>query len=199
MITLERFRLVEDAIRARGFGETIDWTERLAPPRDADRFAEDTIYVICNSGMANSVAGGIFERCRIALRHGHPVSSVFKHAGKVSAIERIWGERAQLFAAYLAAEDKVAALRELPWIGEITALHLAKNFGADVAKPDVHMERLARAEDTTTEALCARLASETGYRVATIDTILWRACAERILLSQVYEREGWDAAFNPQR
>jgi hypothetical protein len=199
VITVERFWLLERRVRERGFGPTIEWTESLTAPPDPDRFADATIYVICNSGMANNVAAGIFERCRAALREGRPVSAVFKHPGKARAIESIWHNRAQLFAAYLAAEDKVAALRELPWIGEITALHLAKNFGADVAKPDVHMERLARVEDTTTEVLCARLASETGYRVATIDTILWRACAERILLSQVYEREGWDAAFNPER
>ena len=197
MITLERFGLLELAIRERGFGPTIDWTENLRPPDNADQFAEQTIYVICNSGMANSVASVIFDRCMTALSSGHSATEVFRHPGKSHAIDAIWRERQHLHAAYLAAQDKVEALRQLPWIGEVTALHLAKNFGADVAKPDVHMERLARAESTTTEALCARLAAESGYRAATIDTILWRACALKILNSKLYEDAGWDAAFRP--
>lgn len=197
MITLERLRLLEFAIRERGYGPAIDWTEALVPPDNADQFAEQTIYVICNSGMANTVASLIYERCMTALRNGNSAADVFRHPGKSLAIDAIWRERQHHHAAYLAAKDKVEALRQLPWIGEVTALHLAKNFGADVAKPDVHMERLARAESTTTEALCARLAAESGYRAATIDTILWRACALKVLNSKLYEDAGWDAALRP--
>lgn len=197
MITLERFRQLEAALRERGYGPSIDWTEAITVPSDADDFAERAIYVICNSGMANTVAAVIYTRCLDALRTGEAVTSVFNHPGKAPAIDRIWNEREELFTLYLEAEDPLAALHALPWIGQVTALHLAKNLGADVAKPDVHMVRLARAEGTTTAELCARLSQETGYRAATIDTVLWRACADRILLSAVYEAEGWEAAFKP--
>ena len=189
--------MLEAAIRARGYGPTIEWTENLSPPVSADEFAEQTIYVICNSGMANTVATVIYDRCMTALRIGGSVTEVFRHPGKSMAIDAIWRERDRHYADYLSADDKVAALRALPWIGDITALHLAKNFGADVAKPDVHMERLARAAATTTEELCARLSSETGYRAATVDTILWRACALKVLNAAKYENEGWDAAYSP--
>ncbi len=197
MITLARFKLLEKVLRSRGFGPTIDWSEAIGPPADADTFADHAIYVIANSGMANAVALTIYERCMAALRLGYLAADVFKHPGKAKAIDTIWRERAELFAAYQAAEDKVDQLRALPFIGEVTALHLAKNLGADTAKPDVHLERLARREATTTEALCARLSKETGYKVATIDTILWRASALRILNSSLYELQGWDAAFKP--
>lgn len=197
MITLARFRLLEAALRERGYGPTIDWTEAIEPPTHASDFAERAIYVICNSGMANSVASVIHTRCMDALRANEAATSVFKHPGKAHAIDRIWAEREQLFLSYLAATDPVAQLQALPWIGEVTALHLAKNLGADVAKPDVHMERLARREQATTEQLCMRLANATGYRVATIDTILWRACAIRILNSARYEADGWEAAYTP--
>ncbi|TCJ41399.1 hypothetical protein [Parafrankia sp. BMG5.11] len=197
MITLPRFRLLEAGLRARGYDTQIDWSETILPPLSADLFAEEAIYVICNSGMANRVALSIYNRCLAVLKEGGAAKDVFGHPGKAAAIDRIWLEREELFADYAAAEDKVEQLRSLPFIGSITALHLAKNFGVDTAKPDVHLERLARRENTTTEELCARLAAESGYRVATIDTILWRACADRILNSQVYELEGWDAAFKP--
>ena len=101
MITLERFRQLEAALRQRGYGASIDWTEAIVAPEDADDFAERTIYVICNSGMANTVAAVIYGRCLNALRGGETATSVFMHPGKASAIDRIWIEREQLFAQYL--------------------------------------------------------------------------------------------------
>ena len=195
MITLERFKLLEAALRSRGFGATIQWSETIVPPTIAEAYAEHAIYVICSSGMANNVALTIFERVMASLQSGCMAAEVFKHPGKAKAIDTIWRERAPLFQQYLEADDKVEALRALPFIGQVTALHLAKNLGADTAKPDVHMERLARREQTTTAQLCARLSQDTGYRVATIDTILWRACAEKLLNSRVYELDGWEAAL----
>lgn len=195
MITLKRFKLLEEAIRVQGYSETIDWSETIAPPENAKAFAEQAIYVICNSGMRVSVAEPIFRRCMEALNSGGSVITVFGHPGKNLAIDHIWQNRQSLFEQFNAAEEPIAFLETLPWIGPITRHHLAKNLGANEAKPDVHMERLARREQTTTAELCVRLSAETGYRAATIDTILWRACADMILDSRRYELEGWDAAF----
>lgn len=162
----------------------IDWAENLSPPATAEEFALEAIFVVCNSGMKNTVAEGIYQRCIRALGERKPVSGVFGHAGKAAAIERIWRDREPLLAGYLAAEDKLAFCESLPWIGGITKYHLAKNFGADLAKPDVHLVRLADREGCTVQALCERLARETGFRVATVDTLLWRACATGVLNSR---------------
>ncbi len=165
----------------------IDWSEAAAPPADAEAFARETIFVICNSGMKSTVATMIFWRCMAALAAGQDVHQAFGHAGKAAAIARVWRERGRLFADYLAAcsaKDQLAFLASLPWIGPVTSLHLAKNFGLNVAKPDVHLQRLAERDGSTVQALCQRLAAETGYRAATIDTILWRACAEGVIDSK---------------
>lgn len=199
MITLRRFRMIEAALHERGYAKTIEWSETIVPAANAEEFAERTIYVICNSGMANVVARTIYTRCLDALQAQQPVIEVFKHLGKAPAIDTIWSTRQALYDGYLITDDPIAYLGALPWIGEVTALHLAKNLGFDTAKPDVHMERLARGDKTTTEKLCARLAKQTGYRAATIDSILWRACADRILNSAIYEQSGWRTAFNPDR
>ena len=55
----------------------------------------------------------------------------------------------------------------------ITCWHLAKNYGHDCAKPDRYLTRIAGAEGT--HDLCARLAKETGDRIATVDLVIWRA------------------------
>jgi hypothetical protein len=141
------------------------------------------------------VAGRVYERCVAALEAGASASTAFAHKHKTAAMDTIWAERHALFEKYSNAHDPMLVLAELPFIGPVTVYHLAKNFGSDTAKPDVHMERLARRENTTTHKLCRRLANQTGYRIATIDSVLWRACELKILESDVYEQHGWRAAF----
>ena len=195
MITLKRFRKLEVALRLIGYGPMIEWSETIQPPKTAEQFAGEAIYVICNSGMKNSVAAPIAVRCLAALVAGVSATSVFGHPDKAAAIDAVWQQRAMLFERYCRENDKVHFLGGLPWIGPVTKHHLAKNLGVDTAKPDVHLERLARRDKTTTQTLCRRLARQTGYRVATIDTILWRACADGLLNSRIYEADGWKAAF----
>ena len=198
MITHKRFRQLEAILRGAGNGPLIDWAETIAKPADADAFAPEAIYVIVNSGFRNSIAVPIVERCMVALKAGRSAGTEFGHEGKHKAIDAIWAARESLFSAYQGSDDQIAFLRSLPWIGPVTAWHLAKNLGGDHAKPDVHMERLARRNRTTTKKLCERLARQTGYRVATIDTVLWRACADGLLDSAKYEADGWKAAYRPK-
>lgn len=198
MLTLTRFRRLEAALRRRGYGPTIEWSENIQPPSDADEFAARTIYVICNSGFRNSIAEPIYHRCMEALRRGESSRSAYGHPGKSSAIDIVWRARRQIFEHYAAAQEPTRFLEHLPWIGPVTSLHLGKNLGLQHAKPDIHLERLARREGTTTAKLCARLAKASGYKVATIDTILWRACADQLLNSAIYERDGWSAAISSE-
>ena len=193
-LTVMQFRELEAVLRARGYDDMIEWSETVMPPTDARTFAKEAIYVICNSGMNFHTANGIYWKCLRALRGGHSSSMVFGHAGKTKAIDHIWIHRKVLFAAFEIAENKLAYCHTLPFIGDITKHHLAKNLGLDTIKPDVHLMRLARAERVSPMALCARLAYQTGYRQSTIDSILWRACADRYLESSTYVAEGWEAA-----
>jgi len=173
-----------ERLALEGYGDDVTWSETVAlagEPEDPDFFAREAIFVIANSGMRHTVARGIFERAMGALLAGEPVLGVFGHKGKAAAMEYIWAERARLLAEYRAAPDKLAFCGSLPWIGGITRYHLAKNFGVDCAKPDVHLQRLADRQGETVPGLCARLAAETGYRIATVDLVLWRACATGLL------------------
>ncbi|TPM55328.1 hypothetical protein FJ959_18135 [Mesorhizobium sp. B2-2-4] len=189
MITAADFRNIITALGEQAL-EDIEWSENLKPPVDADDFALEAIFVICNSGMKNTVARRIFEKCRDELYRGGNARNVFGHLGKATAINDIWNGRAALLERYNAALDKIEFCASLPWIGDITKYHLAKNFGADVAKPDVHLQRLADREVTTAQALCDRLAAATGYRAATVDVVLWRACANGVLNSRTGEFMG---------
>lgn len=183
MISKDDFLRILDLLGDQG-REDVEWANGCKMPDSPEDFALEVIYVICNSGMKHKVAVGIFERCKSAVLEGQPVINYFGHQGKAAAIEVIWRDRARLYAEYAAAPDKVAYAETLPWIGKITAYHVAKNFGAQVAKPDVHLQRLANLERVTAQQLCERLAAETGYRVPAVDTVLWRACAYGLLDSR---------------
>jgi hypothetical protein len=183
MIAMSDFQRVVRALGAQAIDD-IEWSEHVQAPTHPDEFALEAAFVICNSGMKNTIARTIFDRCRGALLNDVPVWTVFGHKGKAEAIERIWRDRVVLLKAYHAAPDKLSFLVELPWIGEITKYHLAKNFGVDCVKPDVHLARLAIAHGTTPHDLCADLARQTRLRVATVDVVLWRACANGVIDSR---------------
>jgi hypothetical protein len=192
MIDNATFQMIVDRLRELGFADSdIEWSENITPPASAEHFARETIFVICNSGMKNTVARRIYDKVRDELVAGGSAHSVFRHVGKATAIDRIWRDREDLFAKYGAADDKLAFCAGLPWIGQITKWHLAKNFGLDCAKPDVHLQRLAGHHDTSVERLCADLAAVTGYRAATIDLLLWRACAEGVIDSRTGRFGPW--------
>lgn len=180
MITPADFAAAIEAM-AETAAADIAWAEACTGPASAEQFARETIFVICNSGMHHKVARQIFGRVMDCLENRQAVATAFRHEGKAAAIESIWRQREVHLAGYLAAVDKVAFCETLPWIGGITKYHLAKNFGADVAKPDVHLQRLADMEGCTPQQLCERLSAASGLRVATVDTVLWRACATGVI------------------
>lgn len=189
MITPDDFARILDSLFVAGYAQDdINWSETCAPPIDADAFAGEVIFVICNSGMKNTIARRIFGKVMDALENGRFVHAVFGHKGKVEAICHVWEHRETLFADLIrtiaAGGDMIEWCVALPFIGNITKYHLAKNFGAQVAKPDVHLQRLADRESCTPQQLCERLSEASGLRIATVDVLLWRACAIGVIDSK---------------
>lgn len=163
-----KFRLV-----GLGYENEIQWSENLKPVADALAFWVEFAWVVLNSGMKNQVAEKIWKKVCPAVIRGEGASSVFGHKGKCAAIDGVYERRDEWFQTYQQAGDKLSFLETMPWIGGITKYHLAKNYGHDCAKPDRHLVRIAGEEGT--HSLCARLAIESGDRIATVDLVIWRA------------------------
>jgi hypothetical protein len=69
----------------------------------------------------------------------------------------------------------VCALQRFPFIGEVTAFHLAKNLGFDVPRPDRHLQRLSILHGyTSVHEFCVAISNASGDSVRNIDTLLWR-------------------------
>lgn len=158
-----------------GYGDEIAWQQSVTEPETADEFMWQYIWVVLSAGIKNQVARIIEQRIVEAYNNGQPIDAVFNHKGKVKAINRMIANHNDIFHDYLEAENRLEFLKSLPYIGDITKYHLAKNLGEDVAKPDRHLIRIAGSYNMTPTQLCQKLSTETGYRVATVDLIIWRA------------------------
>ena len=176
-MTPSRYRELRAAVIEAGYEHDIEWAQTVKAPATPVDFAGEVIWVILCSGMKEQVARIIQHRVWATIRAGKPVKgNVLGKSGKAAAIDTIWRDRDELFLAFQMANDKVEFARSIPWIGNVTKWHVAKNLGVDCAKPDIHLERVASHYQTMPDALCVALAAATGDRVATVDVVIWRAC-----------------------
>lgn len=181
-MTTALYVAVREALREGGFAGDYDWAQNVRAPASADAFAREYVWVVLNSGMKNTVARGIMDRLWPALQRDGCARDVFRHPGKGYAIDHVYYHRSDYFDRFRQATDVLAFCESLPWIGPITKYHLAKNLGVDVAKPDRWLVRVAATTGETVDGLCRRLAGVTGDRVATVDLMIWRACAIGLLV-----------------
>lgn len=155
-----------------GYQREIDIVDnRVFVDQTSDDLFREYVFVVCNSGMKNQVAQGIFNAY---MEQG---VSAINHPGKHNAIERAESEYKQWFEQLHHSACKVTYLGSLPFIGNITKYHLARNLGIDVAKPDRHLSRLAvifRYDDV--QKMCKFISDKTGDRIGTVDVVLWRYC-----------------------
>lgn len=171
--SLAWYLAVKSQVASAGYAHEAEWAQSLVPVSDPHIFWTEFAWVVLNSGMKEQIARKIWNRVRPAVEAGLSAATVFGHKGKAEAIDFVWANRERLLAEYLAAPEKLEWCESLPWIGGITKWHLAKNYGHDCAKPDRHLVRIAGAEGP--HALCARLAADSGDRIATVDVVIWRA------------------------
>jgi hypothetical protein len=190
------YLLENDADAAR----MLAWSEReVGPPGTAEKMAAEIIWIILCAGRSAQAARTIEQKVWLAIRAGTPVVEMFGYKAKAAAIERAWYERASDFVALqekIATDDPeqlLAWCKAIPFIGTDTQYQLAKNFGVDVAKPDIWMCRLAGIPDRprlpikvrfkACMNLCRFLGEAFGERMATVDSILWLACNKGVLVT----------------
>jgi len=175
VLNLTDYIKIKHEIIERGYIKDILWYTRRKPCPDAEAFATQAIWVVLCAGMKEQIARIIEKRVWTAIMDGGRIDLVFHHRGKAKAIEHIWKNKENLFQEFSNAEDKLEYLVTLPWIGDITKFHLAKNLGLDVCKPDRHLVRIASKYGMDPDTLCQQLAKGSGDRISVVDVVLWRA------------------------
>lgn len=184
---------VKDAVVARGFAWEMDWqAERRFDRVHESDFLREAAWTVLSAGFRESVVRKLFGPicsaffdwqsaaliqanrvgCRRAALH------VFNNHRKVDAILDIACVVAdsgfEVIRRRIQEED-VRFLQTLPYIGSITAFHLAKNLGLPVVKPDRHLQRIAKAAGFgSPRELCELISHRVGEPVQVVDVVLWR-------------------------
>ncbi len=187
------YLIAKQKVIEKGYAKEIDWQYEVSlEALDECTFLRESAWVILNSGMRESVVrqrfGKISEAfynwqsaviiaenaktCReIALRY-------FNHKGKIAAIlsivKRISHDGfSDIFHGI--KQTGIKYLRQFPFLGPVTSIHLAKNIGLSVAKPDRHLIRLvSRLGYKNVQVLCEDISRATDDPVPVIDIVLWR-------------------------
>jgi len=191
------FKEAERFCLENGFAKEIEWCDNRPTfdKMDQRNFLCEYAWVVYNSGMKNSVIEGkwvlLTDAFKLFVPHivvafskevREKVLSIFGHKQKVDAVITVaklivkkgFEERIRS----LIAENTLAYLDSLPFIGPITKYHLARNLGFDYVKPDRHLVRLAKKYNMTPFEFCDIIHQKTGRRLGTIDVILWRFCEQ---------------------
>lgn len=180
------------------FATEVEWQAK----RDLFQFNEsdllrETAWVILCCGFRESIVRQHFSYislcfcewesaaviCKNATLCRTTALSAFKNTRKIDAIIATAEYVNNIgFETYRIAilQDSIVALRLLPYMGEICACHLAKNLGADMAKPDRHLARFAAAHGfSSPHALCSEISRATGDSLRVVDIVLWRFLVEK--------------------
>lgn len=184
----------------RGFAWEIDWQASvLNMPIDETTFLRESAWVVLCSGMRESIVRAHFRAISKAFFGWQDASMivdrkdlcrnralrVFNSRRKMEAIISIAAVVVEAgfeqVGRKLVADDAAAYLQTLPQIGPVTALHLLKNLGRSIVKPDRHLARLSEQFGYEEPAeFCGRISEIVGDPVAVVDIVLWRAAALKI-------------------
>jgi hypothetical protein len=183
----------KEAVLAAGFANEVDWQDGLrACDLTESAFLREYAWVVFSSGFRETVlrakfpalcqAFGEFSSARNIWSHRarcrRQALSVFGHRGKVEAVLEcsrvICAEGFDAMRPDLTCRG-VEFIRELPYMGPITSLHLAKNIGLEVVKPDRHLVRIAEhCGYGSPLEMCAAIRDLVGDALSVIDVVIWR-------------------------
>ncbi len=167
------YEKAKEYVIKQGYQQEIDYVEkRKFVNINPDQFFYEYVYVVLNAGMKNQVAEKIFSAF---TREG---VNAIGHLGKRKAVTTAKDNFHAWFAVLSHKEtiaEQLEYLKSLPWIGDITKYHLARNIGLDVAKPDRHLVRFAKIfKYDDVQKMCTDISKKTNDRIGTVDVILWR-------------------------
>jgi hypothetical protein len=178
---------------AQGFESELLWQESLIPAAfsETDLLRESAWVILC-SGFRETVVRRIFDYISLCFCDWESADVIhayrdhcralalsrFGNVRKVDAIVRtadyISGAGFEQFKECVLSRP-VETLQLLPYIGEVTTHHLAKNLGIPTAKPDRHLKRMAASMGfDTAYQMCDELANATGDAIQVVDLVLWR-------------------------
>ena len=176
------------------------------PPKlSPEEFVFEVFYVILASGFKQKIAKEKFLLIKNFICKGSKVCpenllKIFGNKNKINAICKIWENKEKYckqFYSLSDTDDKICMLSTLPYIGEITKNHIARNLGINKVKYDVWIQRLGIAlygndkdkenslisknVKNSCDKMFKDIALATNEPIGYIDVVLWKSCQIGIL------------------
>jgi hypothetical protein len=183
----------KETVIEAGFADEIDWQEEVeVGDVDEQAFLREAAWVVLAAGFRESVLRRRFAEISRAFLGWSSADAILADSETCRANAlNAFGNRRKIGAVFSIVEmvsaqgmevirqrlrtDGVSFLREVPFLGPVTVLHLAKNLGLPVVKPDRHLVRMAgHLGYEGAEEMCETIAQMVGDPVAVIDIVLWR-------------------------
>jgi hypothetical protein len=176
-----------------GYESEIEWQDSRDPTNFSEQtFLAEAAWVVYNSGFREAVVRRNFDFISLCFYDWSSAKQIVdagsvcveaamlaianrrKHEAVLEIARRVVALGFDEFRRNLLA-DPLNYLQQLPYIGPVTVIHLAKNLGFDVAKPDRHLVRLQRRLGfRDVGAMCSHFSTVTGDPVRVVDLVLWR-------------------------
>jgi endonuclease III len=155
-------------------------------------FFREYAWVVLSSGMSEKVVTKVFPRLSLIFNNWKNPAAIhknekaiykrairlFNNKGKITALlemAKYLVNKSISVIIKLIQEQGVSFLMKFKFLGPATALHLAKNVGLDIAKPDRHLMRISnRFGFACTNRFCEKISNHTGDKKSVVDIILWR-------------------------
>lgn len=176
-----------------GFGWEVDWQARQTVSNVSESFfLREYAWVVFNAGFREQTMRRIFpklekvffdfESAAMILKNNRSCKrralSIFRHRQKVESIFktcRIIVEAGFGSIYHSIQRGGADFLLAFPFMGPATSLHLAKNLGLNVVKPDRHLLKLAAATGyETPHKMCETVHKIVGDSISEIDIVFWR-------------------------
>ena len=191
------YTAAREYVAVAGLEHEIRWQRdlKLEEFTETDLLREGAWVILC-SGFREASVRGVFNYLSLCFFDFEDASKIasagatctnaarvgFKNLLKLRAIVRMAEQIVTIgFDRFKerVLSDPVSELQVIPFIGPITAVHLAKNLGLDSAKPDRHLLRASLALGYSSPlALCDSLSQMFNEQVNVVDLILWRYLAD---------------------
>ena len=172
MDLIKIYNNMKEIVLKEGYQHEIEWVKNIPKEPSKEVFFTEYVWVVCSSGMKNSIARKIFNNF---CNNEDLNFQAIKHPHKKKAIKQVFKRLDFYYEHFKKSKNKLMFLKNLPHIGDITKYHLARNLGINVAKPDRHLKRISNLFDfNNVQDFCNEISQSTDDSIATIDLIIWR-------------------------
>jgi len=188
-----KYLYAKDRVVQLGYENEIKWQLSLSFDNINEKlFLREIAWVILSTGMKEKIVRKSFNdisRCffnwtsseRIVLCKDKCFKEALKYFNNkrkilaiIYAANRLNEKNFEDFKVEI-FRDPITVLQEFPFIGPVTAYHLAKNIGLPYAKPDRHLVRITNAVGySDVQEFCRDLSNLTGDSIPVVDLVLWR-------------------------